>query len=126
MMKNEDRDKCISYCDDILLLIEEYKEDYSRYYFQYLCNSCIVWIGQMIDASRPQEPDAGFTELLSVKESIQAIWDDVVKITPSAAALSEEKLNASIRELQSRIANLKELLAGELSQKQVGDTKENG
>ena len=38
--------------------------------------------------------------------------------------LSDDKLNASIRELQPRIADLKELLAGGLTQERVGDTKE--
>ncbi len=111
MLQNEERDRCISYCDDILLLIEEYKGDYSRYYFQYLCNSCIVWIGQLIEELQQKEAESDLTELASTKKRIQKIWDEVTGTTPPEEGLSGEELNVAIEALGKEIANLKEHLS---------------
>ena len=111
MLQSEERDRCISYCDDILLLIEEYKGDYSRYYFQYLCNSCIIWIGQLIEEIQQKEAESDLTELASTKKRIQKIWGEVTGTVPSEEGLSGEELNVAIEALGKEIANLKEQLS---------------
>ena len=113
MLQNEERDqrkRCISYCDDILLLIEEYKGDYSRYYFQYLCNSCIIWIGQLIEESQEDEIESGLTEVDSTMKRIQEIWNEVTKTEPPDEVLSDEELNVAIDALGKEIGILKEQL----------------
>ncbi len=110
MLQNEERDRCISYCDDILLLIEEYKGDYSRYYFQYLCNSCIIWIGQLIEELQQKEAESDLTELASTRKRIQKTWDEVTGTAPPEEGLSGEELNAAIEALGKEIANLKDQL----------------
>ncbi len=71
MLQSEERNRCISFCDDILPLIEEYKEDDSRYYFRYLYNSYIIWIGQLIEELQQKEAEFDATELVLTKREFR-------------------------------------------------------